>query len=467
MKPALAVLAAALLLASAPVPPLSAQNCAGSSTGLVPLADLGPGLYQGFSGGLYPGGSNAKPAAHEAAGLAAATAIVPRNAAGAPAPDGRVVLLSIGMSNTTQEFSTFVTTSNTDPLRHPSIVVVDGAQGGQTAAVIANPAANFWNVIANRLAAAGVTPLQVQVCWVKEADASPAAPFPAHAETLRDELRAIAQVLRLKYPNCRIACLSSRTYGGYATTPLNPEPWAYETGFAVKWVIEAQINGDPGLNHDPAAGPVLAPWLAWGPYLWADGIVPRSDGLTWECRDFAADGTHPGVLARFKVAALLDTFFRSDSATMPWYTSPLPHPTPAVVAPYGAPCGPGGNAPNLVAGPPFIGSPNFTVTVSAARPNSTAFLFASEHHDDIATGPGCHIYLDLASLFLPAPGWPTAIPTNGAGQGSRVFAVPQNPALMGVECFAQAVVLDPAGPAFPEIGGATLTRGLRIVFGTP
>src|SRR4029078_13332002 len=47
-----------------------AQNCPATSPGRIPLNDLGPGFYQGFQGGLYPGGQNARPPAHEAAGLA-------------------------------------------------------------------------------------------------------------------------------------------------------------------------------------------------------------------------------------------------------------------------------------------------------------------------------------------------------------------------------------------------------------
>ena len=33
--------------------------------------------------------------------------------------------------------------------------------------------------------------------------------------------------------------LQSRTYGGYATTNENPDPYAYEYGFATKWLIQA------------------------------------------------------------------------------------------------------------------------------------------------------------------------------------------------------------------------------------
>src|SRR5206468_3565872 len=74
------------------------------ASGLKPLAELGTRKYYGFEGGLYPGGTNERPAAHEAAGLALAAQVRPLDAAGKPAADGKVVLLSVGMSNTTQEF---------------------------------------------------------------------------------------------------------------------------------------------------------------------------------------------------------------------------------------------------------------------------------------------------------------------------------------------------------------------------
>lgn len=37
--------------------------------------------------------------------------------------------------------------------------------------------------------------------------------------------------------------MSSRTYGGYATTELNPEPYAYQSGFSVKWLVQDQLEG--------------------------------------------------------------------------------------------------------------------------------------------------------------------------------------------------------------------------------
>jgi hypothetical protein len=304
------------------------QNCAGTSVGLLPLTELRAGVYKGSPGGLYPGGSNTRPAAHEEAGLAAAHMIRPLDSRGIPDDSGgKIVFLSIGMSNTTQEFSTFKPMADVDLAKNPYLVIVDGAQGGMTASIIsdlANPNGNgqrFWNTVDARLSAAGVVPAQVQIAWIKEADAGPTAAFPNDALTLKNELAAIARILQARFPNIRLTYCSSRIYAGYASTTLNPEPFAYQSGFAVKWLIEDQINGIADLNCNPDAGPVMAPWLAWGPYLWADGMTPRSDGLTYRCSDFnPSDGTHPAAGgAREKVAQMLLQFLKSDSTARIWF----------------------------------------------------------------------------------------------------------------------------------------------------
>src|SRR5262245_24053402 len=300
---------------------LRAADCGGASTGRVPLSDLASGTYQGYTGGLYPAGSNTRPQLHDQA-LDRTGRVSLLNSQGLPdAANGKIVLMSVGMSNTTQEFSAFIPLANADPIKHSRLVIVDAAEGGQDATLISNPGAVYWTHVDQRLAGAGVTPLQVEAVWLKEARAGPTEAFPTDATILRDELRSIVQIIKSRYPSTRSVYLSSRTYAGYATSNLNPEPYAYQSGFAVKWLIEEQLNGSPALNFDPAKGPVLAPWLSWGPYLWADGLTPRSDGLIWECADFRdTDGTHPSDLGRGKVAALLLDFFKSDPSTAGWFT---------------------------------------------------------------------------------------------------------------------------------------------------
>jgi len=307
------ILAWGLLGLAAPAP-AEAANCKITTVGFTPLNDLGTGTYQGEEGGLYPGGANERPAAHDAAGRALAEAITPIGE--------RIVLISIGMSNTTQEFSRFVPLAMNLPGRNPPLLVVDCAAGGQHAAIAADPNSPYWNTVRQRLAQAGVDSTQVRAAWVKEAIPGPNLPFPDDALELKGYFRAIAMNLADKFPNLKLAYYSSRIYAGYAqgVSPLNPEPWAYQSGFAVKWLIEDQIAGnDPGLNYDPDSGPVESPWLAWGPYLWADGLVPRSDGLIWECGDFQQDGTHPSTSGRNKVAGMLLDFFTSDLTATPWF----------------------------------------------------------------------------------------------------------------------------------------------------
>jgi len=112
-------------------------------------------------------------------------------------------------------------------------------------------------------------------------------------------------------------------YGGYSNGvghADNPEPYAYEVAFAVKWAIQDQINGNANLNYNPALGPVVAPWMSWGPYYWSNGMLGRKDGLEWDCADFSADGTHPSSqYGQLKVAAPLLTFLKTDDTTTPWY----------------------------------------------------------------------------------------------------------------------------------------------------
>jgi len=285
--------------------------------------------YKGQDGGLYGKGRNAPPAAHEAAAMRELHKIRPLDAEGMPSPNGKIVLLSIGMSNTRMEFSAFKELARNDPNKSAKTIIVNAAIGGMDVVAWAESRRTQWGTAwegaGRRLKEAGVTPKQVQVLWLKQAKIGPAGwgEFPAHARKLADGMLTILQMAKERYPNLRIAYLSSRIYAGFATTGLNPEPYAYESAFSVRWLIQEQLQGDLKLNYDPAKGAVKSPLLLWGPYLWADGTRPReSDGLLWQREDLAADGTHPsGTSGTAKVAQLLLKFFRTDPLARTWYLS--------------------------------------------------------------------------------------------------------------------------------------------------
>ena len=109
------------------------------STGLVPLPDLGDGKYKGEQGGLYPGGSNSPPNAHLRAGLQLFRHIVPLDRQGQASDSGRIVLCTIGMSNTTQETRSFLKLAAVEQGLNPKLTIVDCAQGAQTASKIQDP----------------------------------------------------------------------------------------------------------------------------------------------------------------------------------------------------------------------------------------------------------------------------------------------------------------------------------------
>jgi hypothetical protein len=304
---AFAAVSGSLLISQAPAGQSRSQaDCSLTSTGLIPLTDMGRRRYRGFRGGLYPGGVNRPSRKYLRKGLAASRQVRPI--------DGKIVLLSIGMSNATAEFSAFKRSSDRDPDVNPKLVVVDGAQDGFDApTVIAKPV--YWDDVDARLKAAGVSAAQVEVVWLKESIAGEHRRFPNDAKALQTDLRQIIRTMRLRYPKLRLVYVSSRTYGGYAVTGLNPEPAAYDSGYAVRGVIQDRI-----------AGKLKGPWVAWGPYLWTDGLAGRSDGLTWTCDDVEADGTHPSKSGVQKVVNLLTTFFKTDPTAKRWYLGAKAHP---------------------------------------------------------------------------------------------------------------------------------------------
>jgi len=294
----------------------------------IPLTDLGNQEYvrmngssTGFSGGLYPNGENVRPQDHENAGAVLANSIQPLNTDGnVDRENGKIVFISIGMSNTSIEFDTFMQLSKDDPDINPQVMMINGALSSQTSDRWVDPNAITWQNIANLLDRYQLSPSQVQVAWIKLTQTR-GGDFPAKALALESDLLKIVQNLKAAYPNVKIAFLSSRIYSYTYFRGLSPEPNAFETGYSVKWLIEKQLDGDPNLNYDPQKGPVLAPYLSWGPYLWANGQNPRSDGLTWLPEDFEADCTHPTASGKQKVASMLLEFFKNDTITMPWFLS--------------------------------------------------------------------------------------------------------------------------------------------------
>lgn len=289
---------------------------------LIPLDEMTAAQkHEGEEGGLYGDGQNAPPPAHQQAAEAALRRIRPLDVQGKPDPNGKIAFISISMSNATQEFSLFKSRADADPAKSPRVAVVDCAQGGQAMGEWVDPNGRPWDEADRRIASAGVGAAQVQAVWLKLANKGPTGSLDQHVGKLAADTTAVLHNIRQKFPNVQIVYLGSRIYGGHATGVLNPEPYAYEGGFAVRRLIAEQIAGKPELKYDAETGTGRSPLLLWGPYLWADGDRPRkSDGLVWLREDFSNDGVHPSASGREKVAQLLLDFCKSSPLAAPWFT---------------------------------------------------------------------------------------------------------------------------------------------------
>jgi hypothetical protein len=289
-----------------PLPqPVYASDCSRTSVGLIPLEDLGPDTYQGIQGGLYPGGQSTPPDPYLQTGIVAGRAIQPI--------DGKVALVSLGMSNASQVFSGFQSLANTHPQKHPSIVLVNGAQGGVTSDEWANPSHSAWTTVDQRVTSAGLTRSQVRAIWMLHGlypSQWPSTPFPARARTVTESyLTKIVLNAEARYPNLQQIHLSDLNYLGYTTMRPYPEPQlGYESGFSIKWLIEDRITGATSGRS----------WLGWGGRLWTDGSTARQDGLRWLCADVQSDGAHLSTAGRNKAGAELLESYLTDPTT-PWF----------------------------------------------------------------------------------------------------------------------------------------------------
>jgi hypothetical protein len=287
-----------------------------------------PGGSLAFPGLLYKGSNDlsvASPQHHGDGATIANSVVQPLDSAGNPAKKGKIGVLIIGMSNWTEENctgnpgqlpkcdpDTFFDQITKSGNLNPRVTLADCAQSSAFPTNWMNASDPVWTSCSDLLSKTyKLNPEQVQVVLWKDADDSAFQIQPpllgmnvlnrqsCPPNTTNDltynqsapdacvyewEVANIARLVKTKFPNTQMMFLHSRIYGGY-TDSRSPhsEPWTYEYGFGTKWLIQAQIDqAAPGGAPDQLAGDLcyqapcpngenpVAPWLAWGPYFWAN-----------------------------------------------------------------------------------------------------------------------------------------------------------------------------------------------------
>lgn len=309
----------------------SQRDCSNTSTGLPPINDLGPDTYMGYQGGLYPGGTNNLPLTHKNHGYLLGKSIRPLDTLGnVDMENGAIVFAGFGASTAGNTFTQFKKQIKADTLNkyNKCLKFINMTFGGKGLETMEDTGVNWiWNAIRYViLEPEGFTHEQVQIAWIKSGSKTDTiVEFPLQANGIYEKYKSTVIRLKDSFPNLKLLYISSHAYGGYTgefsdNVDIAGDPAAWHGGWSVKWLIEDQIEGDPAVRY---GGPSPeAPWMAWGPYYWADGLTPReSDGLIWECDDFkdGDTGFHLSGQGLQKEVDMLIDFFWNDVISKTWF----------------------------------------------------------------------------------------------------------------------------------------------------
>jgi hypothetical protein len=261
-------------------------DAGGGSNEMIALDLMGPNdTYYGLKGGLVDNGTPT-----------------------VTATNGKIVIVAISMSNGLQEFDRFIALYEGHQDVSTQIELVNCAVAGSALERWLTEQ-SLWDKCKDNVEAKHSLD-QVKVIWAKNADqfteAGITLPDPqADYYNLVNNIGALAQKIGDEFPSVQAMFNTSRIYGGYIEgekQAARGEPISYEGGFATNAAIEKWKAGElPG-----------APWMGWGPYLWANGLTPNGSGIFWATSDFQGangENQHPSEQGATKVANALHDFF--------------------------------------------------------------------------------------------------------------------------------------------------------------
>lgn len=188
----------------------------------------------------------------------------------------------------------------------PHLTIGIGAQGGMDINAMLDEGSGYWRKAILDLSNVGLSNAQIQLIWISTGDMQSASlEFPKQSIALADKYHTLLLMIKQKYPNIKIVFLSDRTFAGYIDNngpQLLAEPTAYYTSWAVKFLIERQLQSLTDYTYSDI------PFIDWGPMLWTNGETGDSYNYKWDCDDAAKGGIHPTAKGRSKEAIRLYNF---------------------------------------------------------------------------------------------------------------------------------------------------------------
>ena len=295
------------------------SNVAPLPTVLIPLNDLGTSQYNGYTGGLYPGGTNSPSGAYATDLLSTSGNIIPLDSFGIPnATKGYVVFISMGASTGGKNMTALINKTNGNPLVNPKLKIMNGNQPAGEAPInyMIDPNSAYWQHVGQVLNLHKSSYRQVQVIYLESDDSARTVKFPDRSNVIKTDLEAAFRTMKAKCPNLKVVYVLGRTRTFNYGPPWNTEPSPYHFGWACKWAIEDQINGVAGTQYKGSN--TVAPMITWGFYQWADSLARKTDNFYWR-RSESSDGLHANTVGQDTLSTRFQKFLLTDPYASLWY----------------------------------------------------------------------------------------------------------------------------------------------------
>lgn len=298
------------------------KDCNKSNADFVPLTDLGNAVFRGYSGGLYPNGSNKASGIYLQDIQSRAYGIKALDSNGLASSSGKIVFIGVGASNPRTEFAAFQQMLDTFKNINPDLITVNTCIGGQGVQKMNDPADNYWKSAQHMFDSMQVHPNQVQVAWIETENTQKGdSIFPGAPLSLVQDLRVLLQTMKQKYPNLKLCFMSARAYAGWASggTGKGLEyPRDYYNGWACKWLIDSAAAGNAGFVYTGNTPDIPMP--VYSTYMWTNKGDVRNDGFSINCStDIGNDGLHLSAAGEQKLGKQIFDFFSRDVSSTPWF----------------------------------------------------------------------------------------------------------------------------------------------------
>ncbi len=276
----------------------------------IPINDPDEFMFEGLHSGLYPWGNSLVDNQYKTDYINISQSIGTLNTLGANTEVGDIVILSLGPSNPHKIYEGIETAEYNDIGFGENINFINGALGGIDFNDILDFTGSYWMNVDSILQTENTTADQIEVIFCIEDDLLNQDTSITRAYQIKDNYILLLEEIRLKFPNCVLFLVGDKGYNNYSIAQRFAEPRGYLNGWGVKLLVEDYING---------ALPEY-PFINWLDYYWADGEIPRWDGLTYSLTDFIGpDYIHLTSAKAYELGVATHEKLKSDPGGMFWY----------------------------------------------------------------------------------------------------------------------------------------------------